>query len=313
MKDKLRTRADLLRRVRSFFDGRGVLEVITPVLSRAAGTDPAIEPLKTRYTGPGHPQGLELYLQTSPEFPMKRLLAAGSGPVYQIAQVFRDGEYGPRHNPEFSLLEWYRPGFDHHALMGEVAELVIEVLQMDLPIEKIAYVDLFREHLGWHPLEAELSMLEARARELDLLVEGITTRDQWLDLFMSLVIEPQLGNECLTFIYDYPASQASLARISPDDSALASRFELYYRGVELANGFHELTDAREQRRRFEQENLQRQHQGQRPMPVDEYFLAALEAGLPDCAGVALGLDRLLMLKLNVSCLDDVLSFSLKNA
>ncbi len=313
MCDRLRARADLLRRVRSFFDARGVMEVCTPVLSRAAGTDPAIEPLRTRYTGPEHPRGLDLYLQTSPEFPMKRLLAAGSGPIYQIAQVFRDGEYGTRHNPEFSLLEWYRPGFDHHVLMDEVAALANACLQSSLPIEKIAYVDLFREHMGWHPLEADLSILEASAREQGLMVEGMASRDQWLDLFMSLVIEPRLGKQSLTFIYDYPASQASLARISLHDPALASRFELYHRGVELANGFHELADPVEQRQRFEQENLQRQERGQRQLPIDENFLAALETGLPDCAGVALGLDRLLMLKLNASCLDDVLSFSLKNA
>ena len=313
MKDRLRARADLLRRVRGFFDARGVMEVCTPVLSRGAGTDPAIEPLRTRYTGPGYPRGLDLYLQTSPEFPMKRLLAAGSGPIYQVAQVFRDGEYGPRHNPEFSLLEWYRPGFDHHELMDEMAELLRECLELELPVEKIAYVDLFREHLGWDPLKAPLSVLQASAREHDLSVSGISHRDQWLDLFMSLLIEPRLGADGLLFIYDYPASQASLARLNPDNPAVASRFELYFRGMELANGFHELTNADEQRRRFEQENLQRQRQGQPQLPLDENFLAALEAGLPDCAGVALGLDRLLMLKLNASCLDDVLSFSLKNA
>jgi lysyl-tRNA synthetase class 2 len=309
----LRARADLLRRVRGFFEAHGVMEVCTPVLSQAAGTDPAIEPLRTRYTGPEYPRGLDLYLQTSPEFPMKRLLAGGSGPIYQVAQVFRDGEYGPRHNPEFSLLEWYRPGFDHHDLMAEVADLVSVCLQSDLAVEKVSYLDLFREHLGWDPLLAPLSVLEDSAREHDLSVSGISSRDQWLDLFMSLLIEPQLGGEGLTFIYDYPASQASLARLNPDDPAVASRFELYYRGVELANGFHELADAREQRRRFEQENRLRQRHGQHLMPLDENLLTALESGFPDCAGVALGLDRLLMLKLNASCLDDVLSFSLKNA
>jgi len=310
---RLRARAELLRRVRSFLDARGVMEVCTPVLSRAAGTDPAIEPLQTRYTGPEHPRGVDLYLQTSPEFPMKRLLAEGSGPIYQLAQVFRDGEYGPRHNPEFSMLEWYRPGFDHHQLMGEVADLVNHCLEEQWDVEKIAYVDLFLEHLGFHPLDADLATLRAVAREQGLLVENLADRDQWLDLFMSMVIEPRLGRNRLTFVYDYPASQASLARLNPRNSRLASRFELYFRGVELANGFHELTDAAEQRRRFEEENRQRERKGQRRLPLDENLLAAMDAGLPDCAGVALGLDRLLMLKLNASCLDDVLSFSLKNA
>ncbi len=311
--DRLRARAELLCRVRRFFDARGVMEVCTPVLSRAAGTDPAIEPLRTRYTGPEYPQGLDLYLQTSPEFPMKRLLAAGSGPIYQLAQVFRDGEYGPRHNPEFTLLEWYRPGFDHHQLMDEVADLVRACLGEALEVEKITYVDLFLEHLGFHPLDADLAELRAAAEQRRLAVEGLTDRNEWLDLFMSLVIEPRLGRDRLTFIHDYPASQASLARLNSRDSRLASRFELYFRGVELANGFHELTDAAEQRRRFEEENRQREKKGQRRLPLDENLLAALEAGLPDCAGVALGLDRLLMLSLDACCLADVLSFPLKNA
>ncbi|WP_457677097.1 EF-P lysine aminoacylase EpmA [Thiolapillus sp.] len=310
---RLRARADLLRRVRSFFDARQVMEVCTPVLSRAAGTDPSIEPLRTRYTGPEHPSGLDLYLQTSPEFPMKRLLARGSGCIYQIAQVFRNGEYGARHNPEFTLLEWYRVGFDHHRLMEEVAQLVNACLETSLPVEKCRYVDLFREHLGWHPLEAGFHVLQETAARLGLDVEGLDDRDGWLDLFMSLVIEPRLGQGCLTFVYDYPASQASLARLNPGDPALASRFELYHQGVELANGFHELTDAGEQRRRFEAENAQRRKNGQPELPMDENLLAALEQGLPDCAGVALGLDRLLMLKLKASRLEDVLSFSLKNA
>jgi len=311
--DRLRARAQLLRRVRRFFDGRGVMEVCTPVLSRAAGTDPAIEPLRTCYTGPEYPGGLDLYLQTSPEFPMKRLLAEGSGPIYQLAQVFRDGEYGLRHNPEFTLLEWYRPGFDHHQLMDEVADLVRACLGEPLEVEKFTYVDLFLEHIGVHPLDADVAELLAAAEQLGLVVEGVTDRNEWLDLFMSLVIEPRLGRDRLTFVHDYPASQASLARLNPGDSRFASRFELYFRGVELANGFHELTDAAEQRRRFEEENRQREKKGQRLLPLDENLLAALEAGLPDCAGVALGLDRLLMLSLNASCLDDVLSFSLKNA
>ncbi len=313
MPDRLRARAELLRRVRRFFDARGVMEVCTPVLSRAAGTDPAIEPLRTRYTGPQYPEGLELYLQTSPEFPMKRLLAEGSGPIYQLAQVFRDGEYGSRHNPEFSMLEWYRPGFDHHQLMDEVAELVTICLEERLDEEKIAYVDLFLEHLGIHPLDADLAELRAAASQRGLEAEGVSDRDEWLDLFMSLVIGPRLGRDKLTFVYDYPASQASLARLNPRDSRLASRFELYFRGVELANGFHELTDAVEQRRRFEEDNRKRERRRQRRLPLDENLLAAMESGLPDCAGVALGLDRLLMLSLNASCLDDVLSFSLKNA
>ncbi len=289
------------------------MEVCTPILSQAAGTDPSIEPLHTRYTGPGYPQGLDLFLQTSPEFAMKRLLAAGSGPIYQIAQVFRDGEYGSRHNPEFTLLEWYRPGLGHHGLMKEVADLVYACLGEEPGVEKISYVALFERTFGWNPLQAQIPQLEDAAKMHGIETCNLEYRDQWLDLLMSLVIEPTLGAQGLTFVYDYPASQASLARLSSEDERVASRFELYYRGVELANGFHELTDAAEQRKRFEIENRQRQQHGLAQLPVDENLLEALESGLPDCAGVALGLDRLLMLQQGEVALDDVLTFSLKNA
>ncbi len=289
------------------------MEVCTPILSQAAGTDPSIEPLHTRYTGPRYPQGLDLFLQTSPEFAMKRLLAAGSGPIYQIAQVFRDGEYGSRHNPEFTLLEWYRPGLDHHGLMKEVADLVSACLGEEPGVEKISYVALFERKFGWNPLQARIRQLEDAAKMHGVETCNLERRDQWLDLLMSLVIEPTLGAQGLTFVYDYPASQASLARLSSEDGRIASRFELYYRGLELANGFHELTDAVEQRKRFEAENRQRQQHGLAQLPVDENLLEALESGLPDCAGVALGLDRLLMLQQGEAALDDVLTFSLKDA
>lgn len=312
-REKLLARAGLYATVRQFFQQRDVLEVCTPVLSQAAGPDPAIEPLLTRYTGPAYPSGLELYLQTSPEFAMKRLLAMGSGPIYQIAQVFRDGEYGPRHNPEFILLEWYRPGFDHHALMEEVADLMAVCLDSNIGMEKITYVELFQREFGLNPLEVDIGELADAAASRGIHAEGLDCRDQWLDLLMSMVIEPAMSGEGLTFVYDYPASQASLARLNADDARVASRFELYYQGVELANGFHELTDAAEQRKRFEEENRQRLRQGQQQLPLDENFLAALEKGLPDCAGVALGLDRLLMLQQREATLDGTLVFSLKNA
>ncbi len=289
------------------------MEVCTPVLSQAAGTDPSIVPLQTRYTGPEYPAGRELFLQTSPEFAMKRLLAAGSGAIYQIAQAFRDGEYGPRHNPEFTLLEWYRPGFDHHDLMREVAELMCVCLGEKLGMEKVSYIELFKRQFGWDPLEATIRKLTDAASAHGLHVDNLQYRDQWLDLLMSLVIEPTLGKQGLTFVYDYPASQASLARLHAEDHRLASRFELYYRGVELANGFHELTDAAEQRRRFENDNRQRQRSGLRSLPMDENLLEALQRGLPDCAGVALGVDRLLMLQQGETTLDGILAFSLQNA
>ncbi|HHH39874.1 MAG TPA: EF-P lysine aminoacylase GenX [Sedimenticola sp.] len=309
----LEVRAGLLDGVRRFFRARGVLEVETPILSAATGTDPALEPFVTRYLGPGAPGGQPLYLQTSPEFPMKRLLAAGSGDIFQVAHAFRQGERGPRHNPEFTLLEWYRTGFDHHRLMEEVAELVNELLGAALPVEKVAYRALFRDRFGWDPLEAEVEEMAATAAGLGLEAEGLETRDQWLDLLMGLALEPGLGRDRLTFVHDYPASQASLARLCPADSRLACRFELYLEGMELANGFHELTDADEQLSRFEADNRVRLARSQEPLPVDHRLIEALRRGLPDCAGVALGLDRLLMLKQQAGAIDEVLSFPLGQA
>lgn len=313
LRERLEARADLLAQVRRFFTQRQVLEVDTPVLAAAAGTDPAIEPFVTSCRGPGGNGGMTLYLQTSPEFHMKRLLAAGSGDIYQVTHAFRQGEQGARHNPEFLLLEWYRIGFDHHRLMEEVARLVSLVLGRELEVEKVRYPDLFRQRFGWDPLTADLATLEETARGEGLEVAGLEHRDQWLDLLMSMLIEPGLGRERLTFVHDYPASQAALARLNPDEPRLACRFELYHEGVELANGFHELSDPREQLQRFRADNRARRESGLEELPIDQRLIEALEQGLPDCAGVALGLDRLLMLKLGATRLSEVLSFPLGEA
>lgn len=315
----LRLRAELLARIRTFFAVRGVLEVETPALSAAAITEPNLASFSTVYTGPGLRCGQPLYLHTSPEFPMKRLLAAGSGCIYQIARVFRDGEAGRRHNPEFTLLEWYRVGFDHHRLMDEVAELVTELLAGRLALaepERLSYRELFQRHLDLNPHQAGVAELAACAE-----VQGVPIPpgmpaddvDPWLDLLLTHCIEPSLGQGRLTFVYDYPASQAALARLRPDDPLVGERFELYLNGVELANGFHELGDAGEQRCRFEAENAARQPLGLPVMPVDENLLAALEAGLPDCAGVALGFDRLAMLAAGKTALAEVLAFPVERA
>lgn len=312
----LRARADLLQRIREFFARAGVLEVETPACSFHGNTDPAIESLTTRCTGPGHALGERLYLHTSPEFPMKRLLAAGSGPIYQICRVFRNGELGRSHNPEFTLLEWYRPGFDHHRLMDEVTALVRAVTGVDLPERRLSYAELFSEYLGLEPHGAAPSGLRVRALELqvpgaaDLDLPG---RDAWLDLLLTHCIEPRLPPQRLTFVYDYPASRAALARVRPEDPPLAERFELYLGGMELANGFHELTDAAEQRARFAAELEQRSARGQEVVPVDVHLLAALEAGMPDSAGVALGLDRLLMWLTGTQRIEQVLAFPFERA
>jgi lysyl-tRNA synthetase class 2 len=314
--DVLRKRARLLNRIRGFFLDAEVLEVATPACSFHGSTAPGIASMTTRYVGPVHPAGRTLYLHTSPEFAMKRLLTAGSGPIYQICQVFRNGELGRFHQPEFTLLEWYRPGFDHYRLMDEVAALVGSVSDRPLPERRLSYAELFLEHLEIDPHRAEPSALRAHA--LELKVPGADTlelagSDAWLDLLLTHCIEPRLPAGTLTFVYDYPASQAALARIRPGDPPVAERFELYLGGMELANGFHELADADEQRERFRRELAARQAQGQEPIPMDFRFLAALKAGLPDCAGVALGVDRLLMWLTGSKRIEQVLSFAFERA
>ncbi len=284
---RLLYRARLLQGIRAFFDGRGFLEVDTPLLDVASNPDPHIQSIEARVNG------RRQYLQTSPEFAMKRLLADGSGPIYQIAHAFRDEEQGRRHRAEFLMLEWYVPGLDYRGLMAQVEELVSSLWTGVGRASYLSYVEAFRRHAGLDPLDAGLGRLreatEALAPGLD--VQALD-RDDCLDLLMSLAVSPCLHG--LTFIYDYPASQAALARLKSEDCRLAERFELYYDDLELANGFGELTDASEQRARLEADNRRRTELGLPVYPVDENFLAALERGMPDCAGVALGLDRLLM-------------------
>ncbi|MFU8836865.1 MAG: EF-P lysine aminoacylase EpmA [Thiohalomonadaceae bacterium] len=305
----LHERARIFAEVRAFFAERGVLEVETPLLGRAGTSDPQLESFTTQYFGPGHAAGLPLYLHTSPEFAMKRLLAAGSGPIYQICKVFRQGEAGRRHNPEFSMLEWYRPGWDHHRLMDEVEALVAPMLGLQGTARRLDYRDVFVEYADIDPLEETIPGLRACAQRLGCGgMEMGESRDGWLDLILSHHIEPQLGRGGLCFLQHYPASQAALARLSPQDPRVAERFELYYQGIELANGFHELSDAAEQARRFEQDLATRRERGLAESPIDEALLAALADGLPDCAGVALGLDRLIMLALGIESIGEVQAF-----
>jgi len=305
----MQLRARMLQQLRAFFAQRGVLEVETPILQHHAVTDVHIDSLRVPL------DGTDGYLHTSPEYPMKRLLAAGSGPVYQVCKVFRAGEAGRRHNPEFTMLEWYRPGFDHHALMHELDQLVRALLADAFALEetcRFSYRDLFLRYLQLDPFSCSVEELQKQARQqhIDIVSEEAMDRDSWLDLLLTHVIEPQLPAHRPVFIYDYPASQGALARLQQqDDITVASRFELYINGLELANGYHELLDPAEQRRRFERDQQQRRQQGRVVPDIDEKFLAALEHGLPDCAGVALGLDRLLMLACGKDDIRDVLSFS----
>jgi lysyl-tRNA synthetase class 2 len=321
--EALRARARMFAQIRAFFDTRGALEVETPILSRAATVDANLESFVTRYTGPGAPDGEPMFLHTSPEFPMKRLLASGAGPIYQICRVFRDGESGRLHNPEFTLLEWYRPGLDDQQLMDEVQELVGVLLgpyRSLGPPQRLTYADAFERHAGLDPRTANGAELTECAERHRLSVPrglSIADRDSWLDLILTQVVEPRLGVGALCFLYDYPASQASLARIRhakrEGEHPVAERFELYLEGVELANGFHELGNATEQQCRFQSEIEKRQARGQRSVPFDANLIAALDYGLPDCAGVALGLDRLLMLALKAQSIRDVIGFPIDRA
>jgi lysyl-tRNA synthetase class 2 len=312
--EALRERAALLASIRAFFAERGVLEVETPIASRAASTDPAIESLVSHWSAPSGRQ--PVYLHSSPEFPMKRLLAAGLGPIYQICKVFRDGERGRLHHPEFTLLEWYRPGWPYGRLMEEVAELVRRVLERPgLEVEHLTYRELFRDRLAVDPWSADVPSL--RDRGLELGISGAESleldRDGWLDLLLTHSLEPGLGKGCLTFLRDYPPTQASLARVRDGEGPVAERFELYLEAVELANGFQELTDPEVQQARFAADLEARLGRGLPTPPPDAAFLAALVAGMPEGAGVALGLDRLLMARVGASCIDAVLAFPIERA
>jgi lysyl-tRNA synthetase class 2 len=306
----LRARARMLARIRAFFAERGVLEVETPALSCAGNPDPSIEPLRVGGPDAGIGTTPQL-LHTSPEFAMKRLLAAGSGPIWQLARVFRADERGRWHNPEFSLLEWYRPGSDHHALMDEVAELFTCVCGWPAPV-RTSYRELFVRFADVDPFTAGMAALESRARAGGARLEG-EPRRVLLDWIMSHVVSPALAREPATFVHDYPADQAALARIRPGDPPLAERFELFVEGVELANGFHELADPLEQRRRFDADATERTVRGLAAVPRDEALLAALAAGLPDCAGVAVGFDRWVMLATGVDHIARSMAFDISRA
>ena len=308
----LEVRAGMLARARAFFAERGVLEVDTPILGAGGTTDPQIESLLTQVRGIDAPR----YLATSPEFAMKRLLAAGSGAIYQIGKVFRDEEYGRWHNPEFTMIEWYRPGLTDGGLMSEVEALVGALLAPHRPVraaERVTYAEALRRHAGVDGATASVAELRRAAVAHGIVCDAALDRDAALDLLMGLVVGPRLGRAAPCFVTDYPASQASLARLKPGDPPVAARFELYLDGIELANGFHELSDAQEQRARFAADLRLRRERGQRLPAVDERLLDALAAGLPDCAGVALGFDRLLALAIGAAALADALAFPIDRA
>lgn len=303
-RDVLRARAALLAQLRTFFAERDVCEVDTPVLGAFGVTDPHIECLMVE--PPGQPPR---FLQSSPEFAMKRWLAAGSGDIYQLGKVFRAGEEGGRHNTEFTLLEWYRQGFSLGELMDEVRQLVTDVLGTRASVTH-SYRDLFRDVLGLDPFVASTDDLAQCAKSHVDLATSSLDRDDWLDLLMSHCVEPALRSEGMVFVRDYPPTQAALARCSGEGrDSVAERFELYVDGVEIANGYHELCDPAELRRRADADNARRRESGRAHRELDERLVAAMEAGLPDCSGVALGVDRLLMLQRGAQHIAQVLPFA----
>jgi lysyl-tRNA synthetase class 2 len=302
----------MLARTRDFFAARDVLEVETPILSESTASDPQIESLMTQVSGMQQPR----FLSTSPEFPMKRLLASGSGDIYQICKVFRDEERGRWHNPEFTLLEWYRLGLDDTELMAEVETLIAELVAPERrfePAQRLTYAEALRRHAGVDPHTAGDDDLDRAAAAHGILCKSDLDRDAKLDLLMAAVVGPRLGRDQPCFVCDYPASQASLARLKPGLPRVAARFELYLDGIELANGFHELADPVEQRERFIRDLATRRARGQILPPTDERLLTALAEGIPDCAGVALGFDRLVAVVLGATRLSQAMAFSIDNA
>ncbi|CDG22689.1 conserved protein of unknown function [Xenorhabdus poinarii G6] len=307
-------RAEILTEIRRFFSERGVLEVETPAMSQATITDAHLASFQTQFVGPGAADGLTLYLITSPEFHMKRLLAAGSGPIFQMGKSFRNEEAGRHHNPEFTMLEWYRPHYDMYCLMNEVDDLLQQILDCE-SAESLSYQQAFIRYLDIDPLTASKEKLREVAAKLDLsnIADQEEDRDTLLQLLFAVGVETQIGLEKPAFIYHFPASQASLAEISKEDHRVAERFEVYFKGMELANGFRELTDSHEQRLRFEQDNRKREAKGMPVLPIDEHLLAALADGIPECSGVAMGVDRLVMLALKAQRISEVIAFPVGNA
>ena len=318
--EMLLERALLLKNIRAFFDARGIIEVETPVLSHHATTDPHLESLSSRF------RDETCYLNTSPEYAMKRLLANWQQAIYQICKAFRDDELGPNHNPEFSMLEWYRPGYSMEQLMMELTELVEAVCQGSRftlsnlvtdnkpGFERLSYQQAFERFAGFNPHQASSAQCHQVAIANNVEIpQGLSVDDvldDWLDWLLTQLILPSFEKDRFTFLYDYPASQCALAKVSKNKQQVlvSRRFELFFGDIELANGFDELTDADEQLQRFQLENKMRKQAGKKNSAIDENLIAALNSGLPDCSGVAVGLDRLLMVLTANTCIDRVLSF-----
>lgn len=309
-KQLIKLRSEAYTKIRQFMVERKILEVETPILSQATVTDVQLDSFRSEYSSPQTRADKSLYLQTSPEYAMKRLLASGTGAIYQISKVFRNEEQGKLHNPEFTLLEWYQPDYDHHQMMQEL-ELFLNLFAMT-HCEKISYGQIFLEHTDLNPHTCETNDLKLMAQKYGLS-STIEERSGLLDFIFSYKITSSLGNAKPLFVYDYPACQCALARISDGSPKVAERFELFIHGMEIANGFHELIDAEEQLARFEQDLALRKKEKRSDLPIDHLFLDALKQGLPDCSGVAVGIDRLLMTMTGIKDIREVLTFPIENA
>lgn len=310
----LRLRAHTYATIRGFFSEREVLEVETPMLSAAGNTDPNIQSFHTTFSGHVDAGARQRWLRTSPEFPLKRLLAAGVGDCYELGRVFRNGEAGGRHNPEFTMLEWYRVGWDHSRLAREVIDLLERLLLLagrNFEIVETTYRGLFHDALGVDALLDPIDVLKKPLAGANISSEGLE-RDDWLDLLLTHRIQPEFPRDRVTVVSEFPASQCALARIRKSDPPVAERFEAYVGPYEVANGYHELNDAAEQRMRFERDNAKRRERGDAEVPMGERLLAVL-GDMPDCAGVALGIERLLMVLADTDAIADVLAFPFSEA
>jgi len=311
--EALKLRAHTLAKIREFFAERQVLEVETPTLCRAVDPDPHIDCFQSQFNGPGFARALGLFLRSSPEFHMKRLLCAGSGSIYQISKCFRQGELGALHQPEFTMLEWYRTDFDQNDLVAEMKDLLMRLAPQWSwhRCHTLSYADAFLRYVQVDPLQASAEELNICLQRYGVQLQDGDLADEFLllDCLMSHIIQPQLGREGPLFLTDFPARQAALSQLNPLDARVSQRFELFVDGVELANGFCELRDATELQRRLEQDCQTRRDNGQTLIPLDRALIAAHQSGLPQCAGVALGFDRLMMLISGVDQIDQVLAFS----
>lgn len=313
--EALRLRAAVNALFRLYFAERDVLEVETPVLSEAGNTEPNIESFTTTFSGHADAGARTRWMRTSPEYPLKRLLAAGVGDCYELGRVFRNGESGGRHNPEFTMLEWYRVGWDHLQLIDETVELVrraLGLIRRQAGVVSLTYRELFVQGLSLDPFTASMAELQSPLSGHAIDGSGLT-RDDWLDLLISHRLQPAFPADRITVVRDWPATQCALARIRPGDPPLAERFELYLGHHELANGYHELTDAGEQRQRFQRDLSVRESRITSLPPMDERLLRAMGQGMPACAGVALGVDRLLMAMMDTDRIADVLAFGFDQA